>query len=381
MVDLGTIVRGEGARYLQTRFTSSDQCRALRDIARCRTKEMGSVEILCEQCGVEYRLFRSCRNRSCPSCQGEARASWLAARKAEILPGQYLQVVFNVPSEFNDLARCCPKPFLDAVIRAAGQAVIDVGRQELHAQLGCQVQLHTWSRTMARHVHPHCMVPCGGFSEDGSRWISFEPFQLRAEALMKRFRTLLCRRIRAAARQGEFDGLPRWVSVEQILAKVVNRKWNVYAKPPFGGPEKLLEYLAQSMYRVAISNDRIRSYENHLVTFEWPEYSGGHRVTKKCTLDGQEFLRRYLMHVPPKWFVRVRSFGFLGNRNRKQNIERARQLIDQSDMPAVREPFRPLRLCPACCQRAARRSHFAPQPEVSDQFHLPLRSPPTRSAA
>jgi Putative transposase/Transposase zinc-binding domain len=381
VVDLGAIVRGEGAQYLQTRFTSSDQCRALRDIARCRTKEMGSVERLCEQCGGEYRLFRSCRNRSCPLCQGEARASWLAARKAEILPCQYLHVVFNVPSEFNDLAQYCPKPVYDAIIRAAGQAVIDVGRRELHAQLGCQVQLHTWSRTMARHLHAHCMVPCGGFSEDGSRWISFEPDDLRTEALANRFRTLLCRKVRAAARQGRLDRLPEDVSVDQVLATVVNRKWNVYARPPFGGPEKLLEYLAQSMYRVAISNDRIESYENHQVTYEWRDYRGGNKVAKPRTVDGQEFLRRFLMHVPPKGFVRIRSFGFLGNRNRKQNIERARRLIGESDTPAVREPFRPLRLCPACCERAARRSHFAPPPEASDQFDLPLRSPPTQHAA
>lgn len=383
MVDLGTIVRGEGAQYLQTRFTTSDQCRALRDIARCRTKEMGSVEMPCEQCGVEYRLFRSCRNRSCPLCQGEARASWLAARKAEILPGQYLHVVFNVPRAFNDLAQYCPKPVYDAVIRAAGQAVIDVGRSELHAQLGCQVQLHTWSRTMARHLHAHCMVPCGGFSEDGSRWISFEPGDLPAQALEKRFRTLLCRKVRAAARQGRLDRLPKWVFVDQVLATVAKRKrkWNVYARPPFGGPEKLLEYLAQSMYRVAISNDRIESYENHQVTFDWRDYRDGKNVTKRRTVDGQEFLRRYLMHVPPKGFVRNRSFGFLGNRNRKQNLERARRLIGESDSPAVREPFRPLRLCPACCERAARRSHFAPRPEVSDQLDLPLRSPPTQSAA
>lgn len=381
MVDVGTIVRGEGARYVQTRFTTSDQCRALGDIARCRTKEMGSVEIPCEQCGVEYRLFRSCRNRSCPLCQGEARASWLAARKAEILPGQYLQVVFNVPSEFNDLAQYCPRPIYDAIIRAAGQAVIDVGRRELHARLGCQVQLHTWSRTMARHLHAHCVVPCGGFSEDGSRWISFEPDQLRAEALMKRFRTLLCRNVQAAARKGKFDRLPEWVSVDQVLATVTNRKWNIYARPPFGGPEKLLEYLAQSMYRVAISNDRILSYENHQVTYEWPDYRGGSKVTKPRTVDGQEFLRRFLMHVPPKGFVRIRSFGFLGNRNRKRNLERARQLIGEGDTPAVREPFRPLRLCPACCERAARRSHFAPPPEVSEQIDLPLRSPPTQFAA
>lgn len=374
MANLAEIVRGEAARYLAShQFTSGLQLKALRDIALCRTEAMGTVSVPCEQCPVEYRLFRSCRNRSCPLCQGEARASWLVARKAEILPVKYLQVGFNAPAEINQLSPYCPKVFYDAVIQAAGQAVIDVGRSLLHAQLGCQVQLHTWSRTMARHIHAHCVVPCGGFSEHESRWISFEPDRLPVGLLDRRFRTLLCRKLRLAARKGNLE-LPEAVTVEQLLEKVRNGKPTVYAKPPFGGPEKFLEYLAQSMYRVAISNHRIESYENGRVRFGSFDYRGGNKVIKKHTFAGQEFLRRFVTHVPPKGFVRMRSYGFMGNRNRKQNIERARQLLGQVERPPVAEPFRPVRLCPACSERAGRKSHFA----SADLF---VRPPPTQSAA
>lgn len=375
MADLGDIVRGEGARYLQTRFVPSHQRKALRDIARCRTEAMGSVTAKCDKCGAPYRLFCSCRNRSCPLCQSEARQKWLEARLGEILPGEYLQVVFSTPRELDVLALYCPEEFYDAVMRAAGQAVIDVGRSELRARLGCHAHLQTWGQSMAFHVHVHCVVPCGGFSEDGSKWIAFSPDDLPRKALSNRFRALLCKGIRSAARQGKLDGLPATVSVEKILTKVMTREWSVYAKPPFGGAEKLFEYLSRYVYRVAITNDRIESYENGRVTFRWRDYRHGNQE-KPCTMEAQEFLRRYLMHVPPRGFVRIRSYGFLGNRNRKQNLERARQLIGEAGPPRTRQPYEPLRLCPACAGRDERTLQVASRPDVLPQFDLPLRPPP-----
>jgi hypothetical protein len=227
---------------------------------------------------------------------------------------------------------------------------------------------------MAFHPHAHCVVPCGGVSEDGSRWISFEPRDLPSEGLSRRFGALLRKGIQAAARRGELDRLPETVSVEQLLASLNTRECSVYAKPPHGGPEKLLEYLARYVYRVAITNDRIESYENHQVTFLCRNRRNEQR---RCTLGGQEFLRRFLMHVPPRRFVRIRSYGFLGNRSRKQNIERARQLIGKAATPRQHESFNPLRLCPACSGRVL---HFAP-PEVTPQYDLLLRPPPTQPIA
>jgi len=351
------------------------------DIMRCRTEAMGSVAVPCDQCHVEYRLFRSCRNRSCPRCQGEARAKWLEARLAEILPVEYLHVVFSAPSELRVLGRYCPEELYDAVIRAAGQAIIEVGRAELHAQLGCQVHVQTWSQSMAYHLHAHCVVPCGGFSEDGGRWVSFEPNALPANALSVSFRRLLCRFIRAAAGRGEFDRVPETVSIEKLLTRVRTGGKSVYAKPPFGGPEQLLGYLARYTYRVAITEDRIGSYENHQVTFRWKDYRRGNEE-KACTLEGQEFVRRFLVHVPPRGFVRIRSYGFMGNRNRKANLERARQLIGETGAPRVRAAFKPRRLCPACSGRDERTLHVVvPRPEARPQIELSLRPPPVAPAA
>lgn len=375
MVDVADILRGEGAEYLRTHVVRFVQRKALYDIMRCRTTEMGTVSVPCDRCRAEYPLFRSCRNRSCPSCQSEARQQWFDARREEILPGEYLHVVFNTPRELKVLAQHCPEALYDAVIRAAGQTVIDVGRSVLHAQLGCHVHLETWGQSMAYHLHVHCVVPCGGFSEDGGRWVAFSPGDLERKALASRFRTLVCKGLRAAMEQGRFDQLPETVSIEQILAVIAARAWRVYAKPPFGGPERLFGYLSRYVYRVAITNERIEAYEDRQVTFRWRNYRQGHEE-KPCTLEAQEFVRRFVMHVPPRGFVRIRSYGFLGNRNRRQNIERARQFIGEAAPEARPEPFKPLRLCPACSGRDQRTVHFASRPEVAPQFSLPLRPPP-----
>lgn len=258
---------------------------------------------------------------------------------------------------------------------------MDVGRSVLGAQLGSQVHLETWAQTMAYHLHAHCAVPCGGFSPDGSRWIAFKPGDLPREALSRRFRELLCQSIRAAKARGAFERLPDTVSIEKLITLVEKREWRVYAEPAFGGPEKLFEYLSRYVYRVAITNDRIESYENGWVRFRWRDSRHGNEQ-KPCTLEGQEFLRRFASHVPPRRFVRIRSYGFLGNRNRKQNIERARRLIGEGGPLPVPAPLKPLRLCPACSGRDRRTVHFAAfPPDVAPQYDLPLRPPPVKPLA
>ena len=383
MVDLAEIVRGEAARYLSTHATTAVQKKALVAVAGCRTEAMGSVRERCEQCEVEYVVYRSCGNRNCPQCQGQTRADWFASRIEDLLPTQYLHAVFKAPREIHKLAQYCQKPIYDALITAAGQAVVDVGREELDIQLGCQTQFQTWTQKMARLLHTHCVIPCGGFSEDG-RWISFQPEQLPVRALSRRFRALACRAIRKAAREGKLEGLPDTVSVDQILARLMDREWKVYAKPPFGGPEQLLAYLARYINRVAITNDRIESYEDHQVTLRWCDYGDGCRVRPR-KLDGQKFLQLYLLHVLPEGFVRTRYYGFLANRNRKSNIERARQLIGPALTFSVREqkPRQPVKLCPKCS--AARHGHPVPQPvprrDPAPALPFELRPPPINSVA
>jgi hypothetical protein len=289
--------------------------------------------------------------------------------------------VFNVPSEFRVLARYYPKQIYEAVIRAAGQAIIDVGWSKLQARLGCLIQLQTWTQWLLYHLHTHCVVPCGGFSEDGSRWISFKPQDLPASELSARFGKLLCKAIRAAARKGKFDRLPKAISVDQILLTVKDTEWRVYAEPPFGGPEQLLAYLAKYTNRVAITNDRIVSYENCQVTFRGHEY--GEDQGQLAIVEGPEFVQRYLQHVPPRGFVRIRSYGFMANRNRKKNLERARQLIGQTVAPSRRERIKPMMLCPACyeARRAQGTLYLIERPSVAPEIPLNLRPPPTPVAA
>lgn len=372
MVELADILRSEWVRYCEAHRPTPEQCKAVRAITGCRTDAMGSVTNTCQGCSAKYSVPRSCRNRHCPKCQGEARVKWLEARKAEILPVGYSHVVFTPPSELSELAQSSPREFYGAMLTAAGQAVIDVVRTTLHLKGGCEVHLHTWGEDMPLHPHAHCMVPCGGFSEDG-RWVAFDPDTLSVAALARRFRVLLCRAMRAAVRQVKCEAFSE--RVEPIVAAAEAREWHVYAEPPLGGPAQLLGYLARYMYRVAITNDRIQSYANHEVSFSRSDNR------RPCRLSAQEFLRRFLLHVLPKGFVRVRRYGFLGNRNRKRNNQRAQERIGEAAMPRDQEPFRPLRLCPACYETMCNRgTPLTPRP-VAPQLVLTLRPPPRLVAA
>jgi hypothetical protein len=349
MADLGAIVRDVGGKYLQTHRTTRFQRKALQAIGRCRTEAMGWVEAICEECGEEYPLFRSCRNRNCPRCQAQARAAWLEAREREVLAVPYFHVVFTVPEALNVFALYCPEVFYAALLQAAGNALLDVGYTKLEARLGVLIILHTWGQNLSLHPHAHCVVPGGGFSDDRKRWISVRnpAFLLPVKVLSRRFRTLLCRSLRGAARTDQLQRLPQEVQPEAVIEKAATQEWIVYAKPPFGGPEQVLEYLSRYTHRVAISNRRILSYADGKVTFEWRDYADSNRV-KHSTIDAFEFLRRFLMHVLPDRFVRIRYFGFFSNRHRAENIALARTLIGRSEPLRVRDRSEQPLLCPEC---------------------------------
>ena len=372
MVPLGQIVRHRKEQFLRTHRLTPFQRKAVRAIARCRTEAMGWIEKICEKCGIPFPLFRSCRNRNCPQCQAEARIKWLAARERELLPVPYFHVVFTVPEILNTIALYCPEAFYAALLKAAGKTLLDVGLSKLEARLGVLAILHTWGQTLMLHPHVHCVVAGGGFSKDGSRWISVPnpAYLLPIRVLYRRFRTLLCDSLRLAARNGELQRLPNDVVPDAIIAKAAAQKWIVYAKPPFGGPEQVLDYLSQYTHRIAISNRRILSYENGQVTFEWRDYADSNRI-KQMTLDVDEFLRRLLMHVLPERFVRIRYFGYLANQCRGKNIARARVLIGRLSELRFRDHPQPPLLCPACYAAA----QSVTQPATT------LRSPPMVSAA
>lgn len=376
MVNLGEIVRQYGEQYLRGRKVTPFQRKALRDIGRCRTEAMGSFEAVCEGCGSPFTLFRSCRNRNCPQCQGQARAKWLAAREQELLAVPYFHVVFTVPEILNNIALYCPETFYAELLRAAGKALLDVGLTKLEARLGVLTILHTWGQNLSLHPHVHCVVAGGGFSEDNSRWISVPnpAYLLPVEVLSRRFRTLLCRSLRAAAGSGKLERLPKDVLAAESIKEAAAQEWIVYAKAPFGGPEQVLDYLSQYTHRIAISNRRIVSFEDHEVTFRWRDYADGNRI-KLMTLPVEEFLRRFLMHVLPDRFVRIRYFGYLSNQHRAKNIERARALIGRfSELRFLDRPKSAL-LCPACNAATLAAADHARQTANT------LRSPPLDNAA
>lgn len=377
MVDLGEIARAVGNEYLSARSVTPFQYEALHDIQRCRTEEMGSVYAMCDNCGAEHLRFRSCQNRSCPRCQAGASEAWLETREQEVLPVPYFHVVFTVPDTLNVIALYCPEVFYAELLRAAGKTLLDVGKAKLHAHLGCMTILHTWGQNLMLHPHAHCVVPGGGFSENGGRWVGVRSpsYFLPIKVLAARFRTLFCRALRGAERNGQLKRVPAGVTASEAIRKASKKDWVVYAKPPFSGPEQVLEYVSRYTHRIAISNHRILSLADNKVTFTWRDYADGNRK-KEMTLDAIEFLRRFLLHVLPSRFVRIRYFGFLANGQRTKNIKRARALVGT---PVVRAHNRRewLVLCPAC-QAAA-----ASPPTVRDQRIDPstLRSPPAEHAA
>jgi hypothetical protein len=376
LADLREIVVAVGDRYLSERRSTRAQRKALYAIARCRTEEMGSVRAVCEKCGSEHLLFRSCRNRNCPRCQAAARHEWLDARESELLPVPYFHVVFTVPEELNQIALYCPEIFYAALLRAAGNALLDVGRTKLHADLGALVLLHTWGQNLSLHPHAHCVVPGGGFSSDRTQWVATRKttFLLPTKVLSRRFRTLLCLSLLEACERGEFLRAGERSLIKPIIEGAARREWVVYAKAPFGGPEQVLEYLSLYTHRTAISNRRIVSFDGEHVTFRWRDYADESRI-KLMTLDAIEFLRRFLMHVLPDRFVRIRYFGFLANRNRKRNIQLARALIGVARPLCFRERPKPPILCPSCRQDLA--------PLRSDPLCPPAatRAPPREEAA
>ena len=375
MVDLGEIARAVGGEYVKTRRTTPFQRKALWNIQHCRTEAMGSVYAVCDHCGAEHLQFRSCHNRSCPRCQAGARETWLEAREREVLAVPYFHVVFTVPEALNPIALYCPELFYAALLRSAGKTLLEVGKSKLGARLGCMAVLHTWGQNLSLHPHAHCVVPGGGFSEDRRRWIGVRKasYFLPIKVLASRFRTLLCRALRVADRSGQLQRVPTETSASEAIKRDSRQDWIVYAKPPFGGPEQVLEYISRYTHRIAISNRRILSFANHQVTFEWRDYADGNRK-KVMTLDAVEFLRRFLMHVLPDRFVRIRYFGFLANQRRRRNVESARELIGERVAVFVRVRRERRILCPACQAVAVLERSTRTRDDR-------LRSPPVHDAA
>jgi len=290
----------------------------MRAIEGCRTAEWGGHLQRCDSCGLERPAYNSCRNRHGPKCQCLAKAQWLEKQKSELLPVGYFHLVFTLPHELNPLILVYKRVLLNILFQAVSETLLEFGRTHLRGQLGFIAMLHTWDQTLNDHFHLHCLVPAGALSFDHTRWISVRKnFLFPVKALSVVFRGKFLHLLRKAIDQGKLTS----------PAPQLNKKqWVVYAKEPFASPEKVLDYLGRYTHRVALSNDRILSVQNAQVTFAYRDRRDGDRL-KTMTLDAQEFIRRFLLHVLPQGFMRIRHFGFLANRSKKQALSRCRELL------------------------------------------------------
>jgi len=336
--ELAAIFRRFGKAFRAAHPLSRAQARVMRAIEVCRTAVLGGHVEQCGHCSHTRHAYNSCRNRHCPKCQNAERARWLADRQAELLPVEYFHVVFTLPEPVARIAFCNPREVYAMLFGAASQTLLTIARDPKHlgADIGFFTILHTWGQNLLHHPHVHCVVPGGGLSPDGTRWIACRPgFFLPVRVLSRLFRRLFLEALEAAFHQGKlhFFGdlapLRDPDSFAACLAPLRSVEWVVYAKPPFGGAAHVLQYLGRYTHRVALANERILHVGDAEVTFQWKDYrqGSGRNKSRRMTLAADEFLRRFLVHVLPDRFQRIRHCGFLANRHRQHKLALCRRLL------------------------------------------------------
>ena len=382
--EVAEIVRAHGNEFRLRHHPSVAQEAVLRHIADCRTAALGGHLDLCDACGHRRISYNSCRDRHCPKCQSLARADWLEARLERLLPSAYFHVVFTIPDEIRPLALGNKRLIFDLLFTAAAQTLKTIARDPRHlgADIGFTAVLHTWGQNVLFHPHLHCVVTGGGLSADGKRWVrGRQRFFLPVKVLAKLFRG----KFLAALQAARAAGLLRFGASTTHLADdaawlrfrddLYRKDWIVYAKPPFGGPRQVFAYLGRYTHRVAISNHRIVALEGSHVSFTFKDYADDGQ-TKTMTVAGVEFLRRFLLHVLPHGFTRIRHFGLLAGRNVTTKLQRARQLLspDADLLPPIPKISRDapwwerlrqrtgidLMACPGCGRRLARTCQIPP---------------------
>jgi len=356
--EVADVIRKAGDSFRQRTSLTWPQRKVLDAIARCRTAALGGHRDQCMRCGHQAISYNSCRNRHCPKCQTNARDKWLAKRQQELLPASYFHLVFSVPHALVPLMWQNQRRLFSLLFEASAATLLEVAADPKHlgAEIGFLAILHTWGQTLQPHPHIHCVVPGGGLSFDHTRWLSSSSsFFLPVKVLSRVFRGKFVAGLRRAFRNHQlvFYGECRPLAVEKnfvaFLRTLFQQDWVVYAKPPFGGPEHVLHYLARYTHRVAISNHRLLSISDSAVSFRWKDYAQGSKL-RTMTLSPQEFLRRFLQHVLPRAFPRIRYFGWLANRTRKNLLPLCRFLLHQSppatEASSLNQP--PTWPCPLC---------------------------------
>ncbi len=363
-LEVADIFRAVGPSYrlAQAGRLSLAQLKVMSAIQNCRTAALGGHVDGCDDCGYLRVAYNSCRNRHCPKCQAAAARAWLAERKADLLPVGYFHVVFTLPAEIADVAWQNKAIVYDLLFRAASETLMTIAADPRHlgARIGITAVLHTWGSAMTHHPHVHMIVPGGGIARDGSRWINARPaFFLPVRVLGKLFRRLFLTRLIELHDAGKlvFFGAQAELADRRRflrrLAPLRNKRWVVYAKAPFAGPEAVLAYLALYTHRVAISSNRLIAFDQAGVTFRYKDYRrSGPQRQQVMTLDAHEFMRRFLLHVLPHGFHRIRHYGLFASATRKANIARVRELLAVATPPPepveAEEPPAQLLPCPCC---------------------------------
>jgi len=386
-LEVADLIRTAGAAFLERnrQWIRWKHVKVLLAIARCRTAALGGHLDQCTRCGHRAISYNSCRNRHCPKCQTAARDRWIAARQKELLPTRYVHVVFTLPPQLAPLALQNKKLLYGLLLRASAETLLEVARDPRHlgAEIGFFSVLHTWSQKLTLHPHVHCVIPAGGLSLDHTRWVkSQNRFFLPIKVLSRVFRGKFVAALKQAfqKRQLNFHGtlapLAQPKTFAAWLRLLFRKDWVVYAKPPFGGPEHVLQYLGRYTHRVAISNHRLVSFSDGKVTFRWRD-SAHNNEQKLMTVPLDEFLRRFLLHLLPKGFVRIRNFGFLANRQRATLLPLCFHSLGAARQPQadpVPSDLNDLWRCPKC---------GAPMVVVErlTAAEIQLRSPPLLTAA
>jgi predicted Zn-ribbon and HTH transcriptional regulator len=336
--EVADIFRMHGKEYRGNHALPLSHLKVMHSIEVCRTSWLGGHVEKCDSCGFKQYAYNSCRNRHCPKCQSLTKAQWLKDRKSELLPLGYFHAVFTLPHELNPLARYNKRTVLAILFKAVAETLLQFGRNNLGGKLGFLCILHTWDQTLLDHFHLHCVVPAGALSGDQRKWISANGrFLFPVKALSKVFRGKFTSYLGNAFAKGDIvlpenqSDLADYVRFRNFMDTVRQKDWIVYCKRPFAGPEQVLQYIGRYTHRVAISNNRIIAVQNGTVTFTYRDRRNGD-TAKMMTMKADEFIRRFLLHVLPDGFVRIRHFGFLANRCKKDNIRQIRELLGDSEI-------------------------------------------------
>lgn len=362
------------ADYRRDHRLSPVQAKACHRLALCRTEALGGQVVHCDRCGFEQHRYHSCRNRHCPKCQHKASQQWCDKQLQQVLPTHYYHVVFTLPSTLNPWVQCHPDTLYACLFKAVWKTIQTFGEdpKRLNGKMGMTTVLHTWGQTLSQHVHLHCLIPAGALSHDEQHWHAAKSnYLFPVKALSRYFRGAMVSHLRCAYKKGALSRLQA-TDVNQMLSKLMQHDWVVYSKAYLKKAETIVRYLSRYSHKIAISDARIKEIKDHQVTFDYKDYRDGKKKT--LSLDSGEFIRRFLLHVLPDGLMRIRHFGFLSNRSRRQKLAKIRRCLPTAE-PAQKKDDSPITeihqlaetpcLCPKCHTGHLRHCYEIPAKVVS----------------